>query len=293
VLFAITGAGRLVMDAALLRLFHLFPRLPDKMMLAAMGGYDGYVQLVYRGWLRVNVRDPATRRRLLPKYGIVGKRPVFSNAFLPAFNHPTTELITTPIERVVPSGVRTVDGTEYPTDLLVMATGYEMWTDPETYRSGTILGREGFDLAEDYHRNGLRSYAGTCHPELPNRWELVGPQGFQGFAWPDYVETMALHIVRVIDESRARGADVVSVTRSAFDRWNQKIARRAAAVNLYYRTRANRNLNTYYVNSHHEALYYRPQTITGTRRFARRSSMHDYEFTRAARVQTAKEVVPA
>jgi hypothetical protein len=38
-------------------------------------------------------------------------------------------------------------------------------------------------------------------------------------------------------------------------------------------------LNTYFVNSQSETPYYRPQTITGSRQFARHSPLSDYQFT--------------
>ena len=174
--------------------------------------YDMYCRTLYRLLLRAVVDDPATRKALVPHYGIMAKRPVISSSFLPALNNPTTNLITTPIQRITRSGVRTIDGVDHPADLLVPATGYELWTDPETYRPGTVLGPNGFDLAEYYRAHGLQSYAGTAHPRLPNRWEIVGPLGFVGFAWMDFVETMAAHAVRVIDEARRR--DIMS-SRSA------------------------------------------------------------------------------
>lgn len=53
--------------------------------------------------------------------------------------------------------------------------------------------------------------------------------------------------------------------------------RRGRTAHTYY-TRAT-ELNTYFVNSQHETPYYRPQTITGSRIFARRSPLTDYEFS--------------
>jgi cation diffusion facilitator CzcD-associated flavoprotein CzcO len=187
--------------------------------------------------------------------------------------------VTTPIERITRTGVRTTDGVEREADLIVAATGYELWTDPETYRPGTIMGANGFDLAEYYRAHGMRSYAGTAHPRLPNRWEIVGPTGFVGFAWMDYDETMTEHAVRMIDETRRRGAQVVEVSHDAFNRWNERMRRDGKAVRTYI-VECNRGLNSYFVNSHDEVVYYRPQTITGSRRFARRSPLSDYEFSR-------------
>ncbi|MFS0899282.1 flavin-containing monooxygenase [Mycolicibacterium litorale] len=288
---AVNVAGRYLMDAFMVApIVHLFSRLPDRVLVRTMPLYDAYCRALYRLLLRAVVHDPATRRALVPRYGILAKRPVISSSFLPALNHPDTHLITTPIERVTAAGVRTVDGVEHPADLLVLATGYELWTDPETYRPGTVLGANGFDLAEYYRAHGLSAYAGTAHPRLPNRWEIVGPLGFVGFAWPDFVETMAAHAVRMISEARRRPAPVVTVSVDAFNRWNARMRRDGRVAHLYF-TACNPGLSTYFVNSQRDTVYHRPQTIAGSRRFARRSPLSDYEFT--ARPAAAVEELTA
>lgn len=275
---AINVVGRVGMDALMVApLVHLLPRLPGQLLTRLMPLYDACYRTLYRVLLRAVVEDPQTRRALVPHYGMLAKRPVISSSFLPVFNHVGTRLITTPIERITPTGIQTSDGTVHPADLIVLATGYELWTDPETYRPGTVLGENGFDLAQYYRTHGLRSYAGTAHPQLPNRWEIVGPLGFVGFAWPDFVETMAAHAVRLIDEARRRRAAAVAVSQTAFDRWNEQMHHQGKAVHLYL-TACNPGLSTYFVNSQRDTVYHRPQTITASRRFARRSPLTDYEF---------------
>lgn len=277
---AVNVLGRVVMDAFMVApIVHLLPRLPEKALVRVLPLYDKWSRLLYRGLLRATVDDPGYRKALVPRIGILAKRPVISSAFFTALNNPNTALVTTPIERITRTGVRTTDGVEREADLIVAATGYELWTDPETYRPGTILGANGFDLAEYYRAHGMRSYAGTAHPRLPNRWEIVGPTGFVGFAWMDYDETMTEHAVRIIDETRRRGAQVVEVSHDAFNRWNERMRRDGKAVQTYI-VECNRGLNSYFVNSHDEVVYYRPQTITGSRRFARHSPLSDYEFSR-------------
>lgn len=283
---AVNAAGRVLMDVAMIApIVHVFSRLPTPVLARLIPLYDGYCRGLYRLLLRATVKDPATRAALLPRYGIMAKRPVISSAFLPALNNPSTRLITTPIERITRDGVRTTDGVEHPADLLVLATGYELWTDPETYRPGTVLGAGGFDLAEFYRAHGMLSYAGTAHPRLPNRWEIVGPNGFVGFAWCDFVETMAAHAARVIDETRRRGTHVAEVGQDAFNRWNATMARRGRTAHVYF-TDCNPNLNTYFVNSQHDTVYHRPQTITGSRWFAKHRPLTDYQFTRRAATVT-------
>ena len=61
-------------------------------------------------FLRQSVRDPELRRKLTPDYGMGCKRPSVSNHYLRTFNRDNVELITDPIERVTPNGIRTVDG---------------------------------------------------------------------------------------------------------------------------------------------------------------------------------------
>ncbi|MBN3456695.1 NAD(P)/FAD-dependent oxidoreductase [Mycobacterium sp. DSM 3803] len=292
VLRAVNTAGRLAMDVFMVApIVHVFSRFPDRVLTRIMPLYDIWCRFLYRALLRAVVVDARTRRKLVPRYGILAKRPVISSAFLPALNNANTHLITAGIERITATGVRTADGIDHPADLLVLATGYELWTDPETYRPGTVLGPNGFDLARFYQTHGLRSYAGTAHPRLPNRWEIVGPVGFVGFAWPDYVETMAAHAVRIIDEARHRGARVVEVSQDAFNAWNQRMRRRGRVAHLYYTATA--GLNTYFVNSQHDTTYYRPQTITGSRRFARHSPLSDYTFGGHAHSVSVREEQPA
>jgi cation diffusion facilitator CzcD-associated flavoprotein CzcO len=292
VIAAVNLAGRDAMDAALAPIFHLFPRLPATVLIRIMPIYDAYCRLLYRAYLRCVVHDPQTRRELIPQYGILAKRPVISSSFLPILNQPSTRLITTPITHITKTGIQTADGAEHSADLIVMATGYELFTDPETYRTGTVVGRDGFDLAEYYNAHGLRSYGGAAHPGLPNRWEIVGPLGFIGIAWTDFVETMAVHAVRIIAESRTRANPVVTVRRSAFDRWHRKMQRQGKAVHLYL-TACNPGLNTYFVNSQNHTVYHRPQTIAGSRRFSRRSPLSDYDFAPGPAATGPQDVRPS
>nr|WP_090273620.1 NAD(P)/FAD-dependent oxidoreductase [Mycolicibacterium komanii]CRL66498.1 monooxygenase [Mycolicibacterium komanii] len=287
----IHNLGRAVFDLFLLvPIVHLMARIPDEVLTRLLNAYDAVTRFAYRGLLRKAVRDRSTRRKLLPSHGILAKRPIISSNYLPAFNNPHTHLITTPIERITPTGVRTTDGVERSVDLIVTATGYELWTDPETYRPRTILGVDGFDLADDYQANGLRAYGGTAHPMLPNRWEIVGPLAFVGVGWTDFVETMAEHAVRVIDTAGRRGDNVVAVTEEAFDGWTSRMRAAGKAAHLYY-TRCNADVHSYYVNSQGDTVYHRPQTIAGSLRFAYRPPLHDYRFERRETLAEASRVL--
>jgi cation diffusion facilitator CzcD-associated flavoprotein CzcO len=130
---AVNILGRVLMDAFMVvPIVHLLPRLPDKVLARVLPLYDNWSRLLYRMLLRATVDDPAYRRALVPQVGILAKRPVISSAFFKALNNPNTALVTTAIDRITRNGVRTIDGVEREADLIVAATGYELWTDPQT-----------------------------------------------------------------------------------------------------------------------------------------------------------------
>lgn len=167
----------------------------------------------YRGLLRMMVRDPRTRAALTPDYGPIAKRPTANTGYLLSFNRDNVELVTTPIERFTENGIRTTDGTEREFDMIVLATGYHVFSDPETYTPGMVVGQDGMDLGKFYAENGLQAYESVSLPSLPNRWTLVGPYSWSGSGWHAFVEMTADHAVRAI----SRRGDGVRPS-SPFDR---------------------------------------------------------------------------
>lgn len=140
---AINVIGRIGMDAFMVGpLVHLLPRLPSAVLTRVMPLYDAWCRLLYGILVRSIVDDPQTRRALVPQYGLLAKRPVISSSFLPVFNHIGTHLITTGIERITRTGIRTTDGAEHPADLIVLATATNCGpipkpTDPEPFWATT------------------------------------------------------------------------------------------------------------------------------------------------------------
>ncbi|MBA0047409.1 NAD(P)/FAD-dependent oxidoreductase [Mycobacteroides sp. LB1] len=265
------------MDAAQAMLFHLLPLLPESILRVLIPRYDDMARRWYRALLRGTVRDPALRDALMPSYGILARRTVLSNDFLQAVDAGTVRLVTEPILRVTETGIETASGAQHEVDLLVLATGYEIYTDPEHYKPGTIEGRNGFDLGEYYRDHEMRTYGGSALPGLPNRWVLVGPEGNQGQGWHAMVEANARHAARVIAESSRTHREVAEVSQRAFDKWVRRMAHQGKAIRLYA-TDCQPPLSTYFVNSKGEARYYRPQTVSEMNWFSKHSPLSDYSF---------------
>ncbi len=242
-----------------------------------MAGLDEGAKRAYGAYLHARVRDPATRKALRPGYGVFAKRPTMSNTFLPAFNGPNTHLITTPIERITRTGIRTTDGIDHPIDMLVLATGYELFSDPESYRPGTIVGRDGFDLGTFFNRHGLQAYESVAVPGLPNRWMLVGPYSWTGTGWHAFVELTATHAVRAIREARRRHATLVEVRQRAHDVYHEQVQTRGDNIQYYFDKQPS-GLRTYYLNSQGDMAYLRRSTVLEARWRSRHFPLDDYRY---------------
>ncbi|WP_433327376.1 flavin-containing monooxygenase [Spirillospora sp. CA-294931] len=279
---------------ALRAMYRRFPRTQQVVRRAATRGVElilidlvlghkrapfiahGGARLARTLWYRTQVRDPETRRKLTPDYGLGCKRPSVSNTYLKTFNRPGVSLITEPIERITATGVRTADGTEREVDAIVLATGFRLASDPENFRRTPVLGRDGFDLATFYTEHRLASYEGISIPGLPNHFMMFGPYGWIGGTWHQLVEINAAHIVRVITEAHRRGADTVEVRPEPTARWTERM--RARLGRSLFATNGCATANSYYFDHHGDTPYLRPTSSAQARHAARTFPLDDYTY---------------
>lgn len=284
------GAVLLVVDAGL----RVLSNAPMPLVRPAMRAADATAIAGYRGLLRLMVRDRATRAKLTPDYGPIAKRPTANTGYLLAFNRANVALETTPIDRITTNGIRTTDGIERTFDAIVLATGYHVFSDPETYLPGMVVGANGLDLGAFYAEHGLQAYQSVSLPGLPNRWTLVGPYSWTGSGWHAFVEMTADHAVRAIREARRRGATYMAIRQDVHDAYHRDIYRHGAAMRFYL-TELNGHVPTYYRNSQGDSTYIRPTGFFRARRGHRRFPLDDYSYealpvvatNRAARVAEA------
>ncbi|MBN7303154.1 NAD(P)/FAD-dependent oxidoreductase [Mycobacteroides abscessus subsp. bolletii] len=240
----------------------------------------------YNAWLWANVRDKATRDKLRINFGVVCIRGGLAGSYLSNLNRDNVDLITCPIEEITADGIRTADGTERKVDALVLATGYEVFSDPESYRAGTVIGRDGFDLGHFYNTETLKAYMSTSVAGIPNRFIMVGPYSWTGGAsFFAVLETAVAHIVAVIGETRKRGATVVEARLEAQERFHQDMLDSGRNLRYYLVNRC-AGSNTYFVNSQNESPYIRPWTLRRANRQATRFDREDYEYLTAPTEQT-------
>jgi cation diffusion facilitator CzcD-associated flavoprotein CzcO len=124
------------------------------------------------------VRDPQTAQNLKAWYRQLCKRPCFHDAYLEAFNQPTTHLVDTDgqgVQQITETGV-VVAGREYPLDCIIYASGFEVGT-PYARRAGfEVTGRGGATLSEHW-AGGMRTLHGIHARGFPNLLFVQPTQG--------------------------------------------------------------------------------------------------------------------
>ena len=127
-----------------------------------------------RDKIRHAVDDPVTVEMLLP-YHILGcKRLCLGTNYYQTYNRPNVTLVQLGeggVERITAGGLVT-EGTEYPLDDLVMATGFDAMTG--SLSRIDIRGRDGVPLAKAWEA-GPRNYLGLMTNGFPNLFTITGP----------------------------------------------------------------------------------------------------------------------
>jgi cation diffusion facilitator CzcD-associated flavoprotein CzcO len=208
--------------------------------LTAPGRKRRAVQAICRRHLQ-SVKDPALRAALTPDYEPMCKRLVISSDFYPAIQRDDVALVTEGIERIVPEGIVTADGTLHEADVIVCATGF----DAHAYLQPLHLtGRDGLTIEEAW-ADGPRGYLTVALPGFPNLFMLMGPHSPVGnYSLTEIAETQADHIVGWLSRWRAGEFETAEPTPEATDRFNAAL--REAVPRTVWAT----GCNSWYLDEH-------------------------------------------
>ncbi len=213
------------------RLFERFPLLQrlDRMTIFALQELAAAGMTKHR-WLlpafravgrrQINkaIEDPELRRKVTPTDEVGCKRIMLTDDWYPTLTEPNVDLVTDRIAEVTGDSIRTRDGTERPTDVLVLATGFNSHGFVAPME---VVGAGGRTLAEEW-ADVARAYLGMSVPGFPNMFLLYGPNTNGGSGSVIYtIEAGMTHVIAALDElarSRARRIEVRRPVAEAFDR---------------------------------------------------------------------------
>ncbi|MGB6056671.1 MAG: NAD(P)/FAD-dependent oxidoreductase, partial [Microthrixaceae bacterium] len=168
------------------------------------------------------VEDPGTAEKLKPWYGKHCKRLCFHDEYLQSFNLPFVHLVDTDgrgVREMSPAGP-VVDGVEYPLDLLVFASGFEITTGLVDRLGFDPVGRGGVRLSERWH-DGTHSLHGVLTAELPNFFVVSFIQAGFGLNFVHFLSESTSHIAWMIDHCQTEGIASIEATPEAEDEWLQ------------------------------------------------------------------------
>ncbi|MET3961374.1 cation diffusion facilitator CzcD-associated flavoprotein CzcO [Marmoricola sp. OAE513] len=227
-----------------------------------------------KGHLRRQVKDPATRAKLTPDYSFGCKRPTFSNDYYPTFNAEHVTLETTPIARITPTGIVTTDGSETSVDVLVLATGFNLWD--TNFPAFEIIGKQGVDLGKSWRQHGYHAFEGVTVPGFPNFISLNSPYSYSGLSYFMTIEVQMRHIERLFAALGERDAATFEVSAAA-DRafLDQMLDRMDDTV---FNQGSCGTARSYYYTNEGDAVLLRPTSSGSARKAVETFPLADYTF---------------
>lgn len=186
---------------------------------------------------------PDLIEKCLPNYPPFGKRMLIDNGWYAALRQPHVELVTEPIERFVPEGIRDASGVVHKLDAVVLATGFDI---VHVASEIDIVGVRGRRLADDWANENPTAHLGMTVPMFPNLFVMFGPNtnmGHGGSAmW--LAETQSRFIIECLKTMSAKGVTAMEVreeVRGAYtreiDSLHEHLIWSHPGVQTYYRNR--------------------------------------------------------
>jgi cation diffusion facilitator CzcD-associated flavoprotein CzcO len=167
------------------------------------------------------VADPATAQALKPWYMFMCKRPCFDDEYLPTYNRDNVHLVDTQGKGITEINAQGVvfEGRNYPVDVLIYATGFEV---QKTGIYNQIRGRTGLEINETY-ADGLRTLFGIHTHGYPNLFIMGGYQASFQFNLTFMLQTQGDHIAACIAHARDNGHALIDVSPEAEEWWVQEV----------------------------------------------------------------------
>lgn len=194
-------------------------------------------QLMERIRARVDelVEDKETAEKLKPWFSSMCKRPCFHDEYLSLFNRDNVQLVDTNgkgVDRVSQAGV-IVDGVEYPVDVLIYSTGFEVTTAYQRRSGITVTGRDGLIL-DDKWKKGPSSFHGFQTHGFPNYFFFGTTQSGVSANFMYTLTHQSMHTAYIISECKKKDIKAVEASKEAEGQWVNDILRGSAPMLQYF-----------------------------------------------------------
>ncbi len=166
------------------------------------------------------VEDPETAEKLKPYWSKHCKRVCFHDEYLPSFNRPNVHLVDTEgrgVDQITARGP-VVDGVEYPVDLLIYASGFEVTTDLHQRLGFDPKGVGGVALSQRW-AEGAHTLHGVLASGFPNLLLISLVQGGFGTNFSHLLSESAKHVAHIIEACVEQGIVTIEPEEAAEEEW--------------------------------------------------------------------------
>jgi len=166
------------------------------------------------------IEDPDTAERMKPYWGKHCKRICFHDEYLPAFNRPNVHLVDTEgrgVDALTEHGV-VANGVEYPVDLIIYASGFEVTTDLYRRLGFDPVGKGGVSLSERWS-DGAHTLHGVMASGFPNMLLISIVQGGFGTNFSTCSPRPPKHVASIVEACVDEGIQTIEPEPAAEDEW--------------------------------------------------------------------------
>lgn len=179
----------------------------------------------FEAWIRSQLDGrPDLIEKSIPNYPASGKRILQDDGFwLRSLKLPNVELVRDAIDRIVPEGVVTADGTLREADVICYATGFRH---NDFLAPMEVTGRNGVSLREQWGDEPT-AHLGITMPNFPNLFCVYGPgtnlaHSASLFFHSEYQVGHAMDAIREVLREGARAIEVRPEAHDAYAAWHQE-----------------------------------------------------------------------
>lgn len=167
---------------------------------------------------------PDLIEKSIPKSNPLARRLIVDAGWYRTLTRDNVELVTTGIQEIDESGIKTVDGSHIDLDAIVLGSGFDTakYFFPVVYK-----GEDGVTFDEAWRRDGPRAYLGMSHPEFPNFFSCYGPNSHpRSGSFHVWTEAWARYVATFIITSLNKGAKALKVRAVPFREFNEALDER-------------------------------------------------------------------
>ncbi|MGJ9412741.1 flavin-containing monooxygenase [Aeromicrobium sp. CF4.19] len=211
---------------------------------------------------------------VVPDYPPFSKRMLRDNGWYRMLRRPNVELVPGARELAFDGGdVVGPDGVRRPTDVCVLATGFQASRMLASYE---VTGRGGQTIRDSWGEDDPRAHLGMTVPDFPNFFVMYGPNTniATGGSLIFQAETWSRYIVEAIKTMIERQWSELEVRPEAMERYNRSLDERLAGM-VWSVTSA----GTWYRNRHGRVTTNMPWTTLEYWEMTRRVDLDDYVVT--------------